>query len=176
MAQHQPTDHGHGRPKSSTDGVRPSAPSTHASAHASAEADAVETPSEGLLMPGTSQDRSGSVMKQTIMHQVLPQPVYLMHTSEGFVLNLNNALEAFARMSQTASQPASVLQTAAHPAPAAAHPDAHAHPTFAPSQADPMMEEAFKRTRMRQRVKEEERKNQRRISFNICQISATLSG
>ncbi|GFS07732.1 hypothetical protein ElyMa_006575900 [Elysia marginata] len=130
----------------------------------------VETPSEGLLMPGTSQDRSGSVMKQTIIHQVLPQPVYLMHTSEGFVLNLNNALEVFARMSQTASQPASVLQTAAHPAPVAAHPDAHARPTFAPPQADPMMEEAFKRTRMRQRVKEEERKNQRRTTFNICQV------
>ncbi|GFR76574.1 hypothetical protein ElyMa_005803400 [Elysia marginata] len=130
----------------------------------------VETPSEGLLMPGTSQDRSGSLMKQTIMHQVLPKPVYLMHTSECFVLNLNNALEAFARMSQTASLPASVLQTAAHPAPVAAHPDAHARPTFAPTQEDPMIKEAFKRTRMRQRVKEEERKNQRRISFNICQV------
>ncbi|GFS25730.1 hypothetical protein ElyMa_005191300 [Elysia marginata] len=77
----------------------------------------VQTPSGGPLMPGTFQDRSGSVMKQTIMHQVLPQSVYLMHSSEGFVLNLNNGLEAFARMSQTASQPASVLQTAAHPAP-----------------------------------------------------------
>ncbi|GFR63751.1 hypothetical protein ElyMa_003613400 [Elysia marginata] len=40
MAQHQPPDHGCGRPKSSTDGVRPSAPSTHACADAGVEADA----------------------------------------------------------------------------------------------------------------------------------------